>query len=89
LRVRADECRRLAAVAGRWLYWLGGAVAVTLAAVCAAAGVPLVGIFLGGVVWLAARAAVAPDVRAEADDGLKRACDQLPFCDCGTRERSA
>jgi hypothetical protein len=76
------------AVAGRWLFWLGFVVAVALAGVCALAGAPLVGVFLGAVVWLAARAAVAPEARAEVDDGLKRACDRLPFCNCGS-ERSA
>jgi hypothetical protein len=75
------------AVAGRWLFWLGFVVAVALAGVCAVAGAPLVGVFLGAVVWLAARAAVAPEARAEVDDGLKRACDRLPFCNCGS-ERS-
>jgi hypothetical protein len=73
------------AVAGRWLYWVGAAFAGLLAALCAFAGFPVVGIFLGFVTWMSARAAVAPEPRAEADNTLRRACDRLPFCDCSPR----
>jgi hypothetical protein len=51
------------------------------------AGLPLVGLFLGVIVWLSARAAVAPEERRRMDNHLRRACNWLPFCDCRAGER--
>jgi hypothetical protein len=69
-------------MAGSWLYRAGAVVGVALALLLISAGLPLAGLFLGGVVWLSARAAVAPEERRRMDNGLRRACDRLPFCDC-------
>jgi hypothetical protein len=70
-------------MAGAWLIWLGVVTGVLLASICALGGFPLVGVFLGTAIVLAARAAAALAARAEADGGLRRVCDRLPFCDCG------
>jgi hypothetical protein len=74
-------------VAGPWLYSAGGAVGVALALLIISAGLPLVGLFLGVIVWLSARAAVAPEERRRMDNHLRRACNRLPFCDCRAGER--
>ena len=71
-------------MAGRWLLYVGSGFAIAMALLLALAGVPLVGVFLAAVIWLAARSAVAPAERAEAVHELRRECDRLPFCDCGS-----
>lgn len=74
-------------MADGWLIWLGAFTGLALAVLCALAGYPLVGIFLGAVVTLAARSATGPAARAETDATLRRVCDRLPFCDCEERAR--
>jgi hypothetical protein len=69
-------------MADGWLLWCGGALAGVFLVLLTLAGMPLVGVFLGAVVWFSARRAVKPDSRVEVDDALRRACDRLPFCDC-------
>jgi hypothetical protein len=75
-------------VADSWAFWFGGSVGLTLAVLCALAGYAFIGLFLGSVITLAARAALAPAARTATDDTLKRACDRLPFCECGPRAGS-
>ena len=70
-------------MAGRWLLYVGFALAVGMGALLTLAGVALVGLFLATVIWLAVRAAVDPVERALAERELRRQCDRLPFCDCG------
>ena len=74
-------------MADAWLIWIGVATGFLLALLCALGGFPLAGVFLGTAIVLAARAAAAPAARAEADGRLRRACDRLPFCDCGSAIR--
>jgi len=74
-------------MADGWLIWLGACTGLALAVLCTLAGYPLVGIFLGAVITLAARSATRPAARAETDETLRRACDRLPFCDCGQQAR--
>jgi hypothetical protein len=69
-------------VAGRWLLRLGSATALLLGALLAAAGAPLVGLFLAAVVFLAARSAVDPRERVAQAEALRERCNRLPFCDC-------
>jgi hypothetical protein len=69
-------------MADGWLLWCGGALAVVFLVLLTLAGMPLVGVFLGAVVWLSARRAVKPEARVEVDDTLRGTCDRLPFCDC-------
>jgi uncharacterized iron-regulated membrane protein len=68
-------------MADGWLLWCGGAFALLLTLLLALAGMPLVGMFLGAVVWLSTRRAVKPDVRQEVDETLRSASDRLPFVD--------
>ena len=71
-------------MAGRWLLYVGCALAVGMAALLTLAGVTLVGLFLATVILgLEARSAVDPVERALAERELRRQCDRLPFCDCG------
>jgi hypothetical protein len=70
-------------MADGWLIWLGAFVGLALAVLCALAGYPFIGLFPGAVIMLAARGATAPAARAETDATLRRACNRLPFCECG------
>jgi hypothetical protein len=69
-------------VADAWVIWLGGGVATAFLVLLVLAGLPLMGLFLAAVVFLAARAAATPSARQEVDASLRRTCDRLPFCDC-------
>jgi uncharacterized iron-regulated membrane protein len=70
-------------MADTWVFWLAVALGIGFAVVLALAGMPLVGLFLAGVVVWAARAAESQIAREETDAALKRGCNRLPFCDCG------
>ena len=69
------------------LFWLGCVVGAAFLALLTVAGMPLVGLVLGGVVILASRAALAPDARSDVNEALREACDRLPFCDCRSEPR--
>jgi uncharacterized iron-regulated membrane protein len=70
-------------MADTWVFWLAVALGIGFAVVLALAGMPLVGLFLAGVVVWAARAAESQIAREETDAALKRGCNRLPLCDCG------
>jgi hypothetical protein len=72
-----------AAVADAWVFWLAVVVGIGLTLLLAVAGMPLVGLFLAGMIVWAARAAESRIAREETDAALKRGCSRLPFCDCG------
>jgi hypothetical protein len=71
-------------LADAWLVWLAGVVALAFVILLTIAGYAAVGLFLGVVIWLAARSAATPDARSSVDGSLRRTCDRVPFCDCGS-----
>ena len=70
-------------MADAWVFWLAVVVGIGLTLLLTVAGMPLVGLFLAGMIVWAARAAESHIAREETDAALKRGCNRLPFCDCG------
>jgi hypothetical protein len=70
-------------MADAWVFWLAVALGAGFAFVLALAGIPLMGLFLAGIIVWAGRAAESQIAREKTDAALKRACNRLPFCDCG------
>ena len=71
-------------MAGRWLLWVGLSVGLVFVVLASLAALPLVGLFLGAVIFLAAASAVDPRERQREIDHMRQTCNRLPFCDCGT-----
>jgi hypothetical protein len=70
-------------VADPWVFWLALVLGIALAVLVTLAGMPLVGLFVAGIIVWAARAVESQAAREETDRALKRGCNRLPFCDCG------
>lgn len=70
-------------MADAWVLWLGIIIGTAFAVLLTAAGVAIVGLFLGAVIVIAARSAVRPTERQRVEKTLRNACNRLPYCDCG------